>query len=380
MKICLINNLYGPQARGGAEKVIKNLAQYLVKENHEVVVIAGRWQKKISEEQLSGVRVIYVPSQYELLAKWSKIRKLFFHIFGFFNIKGALRIKKIINKNNFDLVWTNNLVGLNLLSLAALGQTKKIHTFHDLQLLHPSGLMFYQHENILNSLSARIYQFFSRSVFPSEALGIFPSNWLKEMHAKYKILPKNNLVLNNPTNNQILNNKKISHEEFIFLYAGQIEEHKGVDLLIKAFTKANLEKAKLIIAGDGSLLKELQENNLNKNITFLGRVEKIPDLMLKADCLVIPSICYENMPMVLIEAKEANLAIIGSNLGGLAEALGETKLLFEPILEALADKLNWCFLNQAELKNAANLSRQKNQNIDLDFYFKKISEALKIIF
>jgi hypothetical protein len=74
------------------------------------------------------------------------------------------------------------------------------------------------------------------------------------------------------------------------------------------------------------------------------------------------------------------LAIIGSNLGGLAEALGETKLLFEPILEALADKLNWCFLNQAELKNAANLSRQKNQNIDLDFYFKKISEALKIIF
>src|SRR3990167_6126386 len=39
MKICLINNLYPPHARGGAEQVVYKTVQGLLEAGHEVVVI-----------------------------------------------------------------------------------------------------------------------------------------------------------------------------------------------------------------------------------------------------------------------------------------------------------------------------------------------------
>ncbi|MCK5590955.1 MAG: hypothetical protein KAI72_03265 [Candidatus Pacebacteria bacterium] len=42
MKICLINNLYKPYARGGAEQIVKNIADGLSKKNHLVFIIATK--------------------------------------------------------------------------------------------------------------------------------------------------------------------------------------------------------------------------------------------------------------------------------------------------------------------------------------------------
>ena len=53
MKICLINSLYSPYFRGGAEVVVESIAQELIALNHEVMVITlGRKRDLIKNNQL----------------------------------------------------------------------------------------------------------------------------------------------------------------------------------------------------------------------------------------------------------------------------------------------------------------------------------------
>ena len=42
MKICLINNLYKPFNRGGAEKVAETIVDGLIKAGHEVFIISTK--------------------------------------------------------------------------------------------------------------------------------------------------------------------------------------------------------------------------------------------------------------------------------------------------------------------------------------------------
>jgi len=51
-----------------------------------------------------------------------------------------------------------------------------------------------------------------------------------------------------------------------------------------------------------------------------------------ASFLIIPSLCFENFPCVIMEAKSCGVPIIASNLGGMPEIINnrETGFLFEP--------------------------------------------------
>nr|WP_251824823.1 glycosyltransferase family 4 protein [Campylobacter jejuni] len=64
------------------------------------------------------------------------------------------------------------------------------------------------------------------------------------------------------------------------LYVGRLEEEKAVDVFIKALfciQKDVLSKWKIIIAGEGSLKKNLMElaKNLNLRIDFVGYIEDL---------------------------------------------------------------------------------------------------------
>lgn len=69
-------------------------------------------------------------------------------------------------------------------------------------------------------------------------------------------------------------------KENIILYVGRLEEEKAVDVFIKALfciQKDVLNKWKIIIAGEGSLKKNLMEivKNLNLHIDFVGYIEDL---------------------------------------------------------------------------------------------------------
>ena len=111
--------------------------------------------------------------------------------------------------------------------------------------------------------------------------------------------------------------------------------------------------AKLTLVGDGSLHDELQQQVLEmglKNVFFTGRVDnsRIYRLLDQADIMVsAPTI--DNMPVSLLEAMNAGLLVISSNVGGVPYMVRdmETGLLFPSDDHvALAQRMLWALDNQ----------------------------------
>jgi glycosyltransferase involved in cell wall biosynthesis len=79
---------------------------------------------------------------------------------------------------------------------------------------------------------------------------------------------------------------------FIFMYLGNVGPVAGIELLIKAFAKANIKGARLIIAGDGSVKQALIKESKNFTgslIDFLPvPVGKVSELQSIADVLLLP--------------------------------------------------------------------------------------------
>lgn len=86
------------------------------------------------------------------------------------------------------------------------------------------------------------------------------------------------------------NNQSEKHEKFTFMYMGNIGPVAGVDLLIDAFEYANLEGARLVIAGSGSMKDSLKEKAMNnKSIEFWDVPNgKVPEVQAKADVMLLP--------------------------------------------------------------------------------------------
>ena len=81
------------------------------------------------------------------------------------------------------------------------------------------------------------------------------------------------------------------HEKFSFMYLGNIGPVAGVDLLIDAFTFAEIDNARLVIAGSGSMKAMLIEKaRFNHNVEFWDvPYGKVPEMQSKADVMLLPT-------------------------------------------------------------------------------------------
>lgn len=385
MKICLINNLYWPFARGGAEKVVETLAHGLINSGHEIFIVTT---KPFGKFPISNFQfpIYYLNSSYYNLNKLPKFLRWCWHIWDMFNFINYFKVKKILQTEKCQWAITNNLMGVGFLTVRAVKKIniKLIHIVHDIQLIHPSGVMYYGREKLINSYFARNYAGLMSRLIDSPAVVIFPSQWLMNLHLeKIFFIKSKRIVLPNPV--ELIKPAAAEKKDpniFKFLFIGQLEKHKGVFQLIKAFKKIKNHQASLIIAGSGSKFELLQAGSADdKRIKFLGRIndEKINQLLMSADCLVYPSICYENCPNVLQRAQAAGLAVIGSDLGGISELLGNNAgLLVNPAdTSALAEKMRWALDNRDRLNQLATAGKEKAKLYRLENYLKELDSQLK---
>jgi glycosyltransferase involved in cell wall biosynthesis len=120
------------------------------------------------------------------------------------------------------------------------------------------------------------------------------------------------------------------------VYVGSLVPHKGIDVLIEAFEGLSPE-TELIIAGSSPAAHRVYAEHLihaarGLNVRFIGRVtnEAVHQLLIRADCLVAPSIWSENTPLTVQEAFSAGVPVIASDVPGHAELLAKGGgLLFE---------------------------------------------------
>jgi len=116
-----------------------------------------------------------------------------------------------------------------------------------------------------------------------------------------------------------------------FGYIGTWIPSKGVDLAVKAFQNIDPSKAQLIVHGffpgfDGhEEYEERLRTMAGPAVEFHGRYdpENVYNLLAKLDCLVMPSIWWENSPMTLHETFLAGVPVITADVGGMAEQIKE---------------------------------------------------------
>ncbi len=107
------------------------------------------------------------------------------------------------------------------------------------------------------------------------------------------------------------------------LFVGRLSAEKGVRTLLEAWRRADLADLRLVVVGGGALETELRMGNWPR-VEFRGAVpvEEVRRLMLSARALVLPSECYEGMPMSVLEAYAAGLPVMASDLGAMTEIVG----------------------------------------------------------
>lgn len=114
-------------------------------------------------------------------------------------------------------------------------------------------------------------------------------------------------------------------DDFVWLAVGRFETPKDYPTMLEAFDQLRTRgsSSKLLIVGEGSMGDALREQVARSpaamtNVRFLGTRRDVPDLMSACDGYLMSSVS-EGLPLVLLEASEAALPIVATNVGGNSE-------------------------------------------------------------
>lgn len=122
-------------------------------------------------------------------------------------------------------------------------------------------------------------------------------------------------------------------------FIGTLAPHKGAHVLVEAFRELPPGTASLRIYGKTSEFPDyvdaLRERAAGiAGIEFAGTFasDAISDVMADLDVLIVPSLWYENTPLVIYSAHAARTVVVASDFPGLSEAVrdGVDGLLFPP--------------------------------------------------
>ena len=118
-----------------------------------------------------------------------------------------------------------------------------------------------------------------------------------------------------------------------FVYVGRLSPEKGVETLIEAWRLMGRDAPPLLIIGDGDSRMEYKHSAEGLPISFLGKQpnEEVRKMMEQSKAVVLPSECWEGMPITILESFAEGVPCIVSNLGALPEYVrnGELGEVFE---------------------------------------------------
>jgi len=338
MKILQVIHGFPPYYMAGSEVYTYNLCQELKKENEVFVFtrIENPYEDPytISDEEYHGIRIrrINKPQRdYTLTDKYldGKMDELF---------------GQYLEEINPDVVHIGHLSHLstNLPRIAKEHNCPVIYTLHDFWLKCYKGQLVKpdlkicegpSDENCLDCVKrtfkekwdiddVKKYRTHMNDVFQHIDRFLSPSKFLLEFHASNGV-DRNKFVHSKYGFNKDLIKKRhriySKGSEISFGFMGRIIPVKGIKLLLEAFSE--LDKGELHIFGSVGGQKPFLEKYTNERVVFDGPFDnwEINEVLEKIDVLVVPSLWYENSPLVIQEAFLAGIPVITSDIGGMAE-------------------------------------------------------------
>lgn len=359
MKVLFASNLYGDNARGGAERVVEREAHALARSGAEVVVVSSERKRDVPEGvclpaepwlcpppgDAAAVRrsyeaatarltkpgeprvIRYAPPNlyfYTDLHRHGVASRFAWHLLDIANGKSARTFGAIADLERPDVVHTHNLMGLGFLIPAEIRRRKirHVHTVHDVQLLHPSGLL---PPGGRNGRAMRAHIAVMRTVFGSPDVVIFPTRYLMDLHVHAGFFRRSRrIVVPNPAPDVADARTQPTRAEFLFV--GQLERHKGIHLLLDAWSDAAPAGASLRIVGGGTEEAEVRRRAANlAGVEVVGKLgpDDVAAAYDRATHVVVPSLVIENAPTVILEAHARGVPVIAAATGGIPELAGK---------------------------------------------------------
>jgi glycosyltransferase involved in cell wall biosynthesis len=329
VKICIINNLYGAEAKGGAERVVQLEAEALAARGHEVLVVSSAKADRTGRDAATNVRhvALALPNLYfygdGFMHGWPT--RLLWHAVDAFAAGGPRRVLAALGEFKPDVVHTHNLMGIGfrLPRLLKAAGYAHVHTVHDVQLVNPSGLIPAGGSGMPARVMERAHAAVLRLVFGSPRAAVYPSRFMADFYAAHGLFDRaETVVLPNPAPAASNVARERTDAPPRFLFVGQLEPHKGVRLLLEAWRTASLSGATLIMAGDGSLRPAVETAAADdRTIDYRGRLggAELAEAYRETSFVVVPSLVIENSPTVILEAFAAGTPVIAVAAGGVPE-------------------------------------------------------------
>ena len=331
LRIMLVVNEYPPQKIAGTAMATQALAGALVKRGHNVhVVVTTACPIDYQEEKQQGLRVSWLSDRpikgigivWRLWHLWQTARKWKPELLqgqavscGFLSaiVARLLGVPSITYAQGYDVYQASRWQRLTEVRWGCEWATRLLA--------------------VTQHLSSSIGDFSGRKdtlIFPH---GFYP-------------------ISQTPEQLQFRSRLGIKDSDRIVLNVARLESFKGIDSLLTAWSKVTVcsPDAHLLLAGEGSLRKELEaqalELGINDSVKFLGRLspEEVAGCMAAADLFVLPSLS-EPFGIVLLEAMSQGLPVIASRVDGIPEVVpehGDVCLIEPGNTDVLAIQLQKC--------------------------------------
>ena len=341
MKILFVSTLYVPNAVGGAEATVKLLAEGVVRNGGEAVVVTLSPDRSSAERIVEGVHVHYVPLFNVFFPHGAGRRpvwlKPLWHFVEACNPVMARRLRRVIRREAPDVVNIHNLQGFSCAiwpMLAGLG-IPTVQTLHDHYTACVNSVMYRQGRNcsrrclrcrmlcaprrVLSRHVGVVTAVSRRLLSRIEGFGLFPYAIDK------RVIHGCNTDVVLPLGRTL----PAPGEPVRLGFLGRLEPIKGLELLLTAAERIGQQHIRVCVGGVGPLAYEaaLKSRFACAQIEFLGRVAP-SDFFAGIDALVVPSIVEDALPRVIHEAMGFGVPVIGAAIGGIPEMIREGKTGF----------------------------------------------------
>jgi glycosyltransferase involved in cell wall biosynthesis len=345
MKVLFVSTLYAPNEKGGAERTVRILAESLVANGHEAVVVSLAPDGQARRDEIDGVRTYYVPlanlfwKQSE--AERSRIERVSWHLIDAWNPIMARRVRRILEQERPDVVQTGNLQGFSVSLWPTIRSMNipLVQMLHDYYLGCPKCTMVSGGRNcarqcapcrvyatprrLYSHLPAAVISLSRRMLTRLEETGLF-----SEVPHKFIIHGANNArVQPTPRSN------KAPGAPIVVGYLGRMENTKGIEVLLDAAKRLPESQVTVLLGGKGdeTYVDGLRRAYPAPNVGFLGFVRPV-EFLERIDVLVVPSVWEEPLGRVIYEAYAHGVPSIVANVGGMPEIVdeGRTGFVYRP--------------------------------------------------
>lgn len=167
---------------------------------------------------------------------------------------------------------------------------------------------------------------------------------------------------------------------FRALFVGRVSPRKGVHYLLPAWQNLKLDNAELVLVGQNLFPTGWLEQYKN----ICRHVPSVPHLLLNdyyssANVLVFPSL-VEGFALVLLEAMACGIPIITTpHTAGPDIITDGVEGFIIPIrdVEALKDKLEWCYSHPQELAEMGRAARRKAEELNWGLYRQRLANKVQ---